>query len=312
MLISEHIGARPLGTTDVGIPVLGLPVFDSFVLGLSAFGQTLARLPLARAVLIFALAMPAGAMAFDVKESPPAPVEKGTLFKSVGESLKAGLRALSSGDPGSAVEPLTFAAQEGNLAAQWKLGRMYKDGEGVRRDDYKAYQNFSQILKLRADESPESPQARMVAQAFVALGNYHLAGIPNTRVRRDPGRAAEMFHYAASYYNDADAQYHLGRVLADGLAGDKDLQQAARWFNLASEQGHCYAQARLGQMLFNGDGVPRQAARGLMLMQLAVLQAEPQRDSWVVELGEKARQLATEDERKLSEAYLKKRGRVNR
>ncbi|MCZ8261785.1 MAG: hypothetical protein O9333_16855, partial [Beijerinckiaceae bacterium] len=87
------------------------------------------------ALMALAMAIPA-ARAFDVKEAPPAPAEKGTLFKSVGESLRAGLRALSSGDPGSAVEPLTFAAREGNVAAQWKLGQMYREGEGVRRDDY--------------------------------------------------------------------------------------------------------------------------------------------------------------------------------
>lgn len=270
------------------------------------------RLVWARVALVVTLAVPGCAFAFDVKEAPPTAAPKGTLFKSVGDSLRAGLQALSSGDPGSAVEPLTFAAQEGNLAAQWKLGRMYKDGDGVRRDDYKAYQNFSQIVNLRADESPESPQARMVAQAFVALGTYHLAGIPNTRVRRNPARATEMFHYAASYYNDADAQYHLARVLADGLAGAKDLHQAARWFNLAAEQGHNYAQARLGQMLFNGDGVPRQAPRGLMWMKLATQNADPLRDSWVLELDLKARELATEDERKLSETFLVKRLRASR
>ncbi|HRE22034.1 MAG TPA: tetratricopeptide repeat protein [Rhabdaerophilum sp.] len=242
----------------------------------------------------------------------PRSAPKGTLFRSVGDSLRAGLRALSSGDPESAVEPLTFAAREGNVAAQWKLGRMYKDGDGVGRDDLKAYQNFSQIVRLRADENPDSPHARMVAQAFVALGGYHLTGIANSRVKRNPARAVEMFHYAASYYNDADAQYHLGRVLADGLAGTTDLQQAARWFNLAAEQGHRYAQARLGQMLFNGEGVPRQAPRGLMWMQVAVQQADPLRDAWVIELEAKARGLASEDERRISETYLRKHLRASR
>lgn len=294
MLIAEPMGALLPKTMDIGALLPDV----SFL-----------RQPIAGLMLAFALVLPFGAAkAFDVKETPPAPVEKG-MFRTVGESLKAGLRALSSGDPGSAVEPLTFAAREGNVAAQWKLGRMYQDGEGVRRDDYKAYQNFSQIVNLRADEGPESPQAKMVAQAFVALGSYHLVGIPNTRVRRDPVRAAEMFHYAASFYNDADAQYQFGRMLADGLAGEKDLQQAARWFNLAAEQGHCYAQARLGQMLFNGEGVPRQAPKGLALMQLASQQADPTRDNWVIELDTKARQIATEDERKLSDAIFKKRAR---
>jgi hypothetical protein len=266
----------------------------------------------ARAVCLVALFAPSLAHALDVKEGPPAPVEKGTMFKSVGDSLRAGLKALSSGDPGSAVGPLTFAAQEGNVAAQWKLGRMYAEGEGVSRDDFKAYQNFSQIVNLRGDESPDSPNARMVAQAFVALGGYHLAGIPNTRVRRDPGRAAEMYHYAASYYNDSDAQYHLGRMLAEGLAGTRDLQQAARWFNLAAEQGHALAQARLGQLLFNGEGVPRQGPRGLMWMKIATENADPVRDAWVVELNRRAQSAATEDERRLADAFLKKRERASR
>lgn len=271
-------------------------------------------LPLARVAIVCAVAFPAGflsssAFAFDVKEEAPAPAPKGMLFKSVGDALREGIRGLTAGKPGEAVEPLTFAAREGNVAAQWRLGRMYSAGEGVRRDDYKAYQYYSQIANTRADESPESPNARAVAQAFVALGGYHLAGIPNTRVKRDPVRATEMFHYAASYYDDADAQYHLGRIFAEGLSGPKDLQQAARWYHLAAEKGHVHAQARLGQMLFNGDGVPRQAPRGLMWMQSAAGKADPARDAWVLDLNTRAREAASEDERKLSDAFLKRLGR---
>ena len=256
---------------------------------------------------VVALALQGGVLAFDVKEGPaPANPPKGMLFKSIGDSLREGLNALSSGNSEMAVQALGYAAREGNVAAQWKLGRMYQDGEGVRRDDLKAYQHFSEIANRHADVSPDSPQARVVAQAFVALGGYHLAGIPNSRVKRDPTRATEMFHYAASYFDDADAQYHLGRIFSEGAAGPRDLHQAARWFNLAAEKGHVPAQARLGQMLFNGDGVPRQGPRGLMWMQVAANKAFPGRDDWVVELNTRARSLATEDERRLADAYLRK------
>jgi hypothetical protein len=280
-------------------------------------GQPAARAALlvtlmAAGQMAFALCAAGAALALDVKEGPPAPVEKGTMFKSVGDSLRAGLRALSSGDPGSAVEPLTFAAREGNDIAEWKLGRMYAEGEGVPRDPYKAYVHFSQIVNRRADLAPDSPNARIVAQAFVALGGYHLTGIPNSRIRREPARAAEMFHYAASYYNDADAQYELGRMLAEGSAGEKNLQQAARWFNLAAEQGHVHAQARLGHLLFNGEGVPRQAPRGLMWMKIATASADPDRDSWVLELNRRAQAVATDDERRLADAFAKKRERNSR
>lgn len=263
--------------------------------------------------LCFALFLQGGALAFEVKDGPAPPVAtKGMLFKSVGDSLREGLNALSSGNSEAAVQALGYAAREGNVAAQWKLGRMYADGEVVRRDDLKAYQHFSAIADRHADVSPDSPNARVVAQAFVALGGYHLSGIPNSRVKRDPTRATEMFHYAASYFNDADAQFFLGRIFSEGVAGPKDLQQAARWFNLAAEKGHVSAQARLGQMLFNGDGVPRQAPRGLMWMQVAAAKADPTRDAWVLDLNARARDIATEDERRLAEAYLRKYQRAMR
>lgn len=262
---------------------------------------------------VVALALQGGVLAFDVKEGPaPANPPPGMLFKSIGDSLREGLNALSSGNSEMAVQALGYAAREGNVAAQWKLGRMYQDGEGVRRDDLKAYQHFSEIANRHADVSPDSPHARVVAQAFVALGGYHLAGIPNSRVKRNPVRATEMFHYAASYFDDADAQYHLGRIFSEGVAGPRDLHQAARWFNLAAEKGHVPAQARLGQMLFNGDGVPRQGPRGLMWMQVAANKAFPGRDDWVVELNTRARSVATEDERRLADAYLRKYERSGR
>lgn len=270
------------------------------------------RKPVAPMVFFVALMVQGGALAFDVKEGPAPAAPKGMLFKSVGDSLREGLNALSSGNSEAAVQALGYAAKEGNVAAQWKLGRMFADGEGVRRDDIKAYQHFSEIANKHADMTPDSPHARVVAQAFVALGSYHLAGIPNSRVKRDPVRATEMFHYAASYFNDADAQYHLGRIFSEGAAGPKDLHQAARWFHLAAEKGHFMAQARLGQMMFNGDGVPRQAPRGLMWMQIATRKADPARDAWVIELSKRATDLASEDERRLADAYLRKFERSGR
>jgi uncharacterized protein len=261
------------------------------------------------AALLFVLWGQGAACAFDIKDAPPAPAERKTLFNSMGDALRAGIKGLSSGDSESAIAGLSFAAREGNVVAQWKLGRMYAEGEGVRHDELKAFQYFSEIANARADENPESPNARVISQAFVALGRYHLNGIPNSRVRKDPARAFEMFHYAATFFNDADAQFYLGRMMSEGLNGPKNLQQAARWFHLAAEKGHCHAQAHLGRMLFNGDGVPRQAPRGLMWMQLAANKADRERDIWVSDLHAQASASATEDELRLAESYLKKRDR---
>ena len=48
-----------------------------------------------------------------------------------------------------------------------------------------------------------------------------------------------------------------------------DFRYGARWLSQAAQKGQHQAQALLGQMLFNGDQLPRQAARGLMWLTLA-------------------------------------------
>src|SRR3954452_20297657 len=164
---------------------------------------------------------------------------------------------------------LQYAAEGGHPVAQWKLGRMYADGDGVIQDDVRAFEYFSRIANAHAEDSPSAPQAAIVANAFVALGRYYLNGIPNSKIKSDPERAREMFSYAASYFGNADAQYDLARLYLRGAGSSRDdFRYGARWLGLAAQKGQHQAQALLGQMLFNGDKLPRQAARGLMWLTL--------------------------------------------
>ena len=174
---------------------------------------------------------------------------------------------------------LQYAAEGGHPVAQWKLGRMYADGDGVIQDDLRAFEYFSRIANAHAEDSPSAPQATIVANAFVALGRYYLNGIPNSKIKADPERAREMFSYAASYFGNADAQYDLARLyLKTPDASRDDFRYGARWLGLAAQKGQHQAQAMLGQMLFNGDRLPRQAARGLMWLTLARDSAAAGRD----------------------------------
>ncbi|MDO8874958.1 MAG: tetratricopeptide repeat protein, partial [Pseudolabrys sp.] len=144
------------------------------------------------------------------------------------------------------------------------------------------------------------------ANAFVALGHYYLEGIPQTSVRPDPRRAREMFAYAASYFRDPDAQYYLARLYLNGTGAPQDPRTAARWFGLSAQKGQFQAQAMLGAMLFAGDHVPRQAARGLMWLTLAKDSARTTDLAWVEKLYDSAYQQSTEDERALALVYLKR------
>jgi TPR repeat protein len=200
---------------------------------------------------------------------------------------------------------LQYAAEGGHPVAQWKLGRMYADGDGVAQDDLRAFEYFSRIANAHAEDSPSAPQAAIVANAFVALGRYYLSGIPNTKIKVDADRAREMFSYAASYFGDPDAQYNLARMYLDGVAAPKDPRHAARWLGLAANKGQYQAQAMLGHMLFKGEYVPRQAARGLMWLTLA-RDSSSTSDKWIADLYDAAFKLATDDERQIALVYLER------
>jgi TPR repeat protein len=225
-----------------------------------------------------------------------------TRSLTAGEAFRSGTQALRAGDAKTAVTALEYAAENGHAIAQWKLGRMYADGDQVHRDDLRAFEYFQDIVDNHADDSLGTPQARFVANAFVALGGYYLSGIPNTAVKPNPLRARDLFAYAASYFGDADAQYRLGRMLMDGNGGGKDAWQAARWLKLAADKGHYQAQALLGVTLFKGQGVPRQVPRGLMYLTIA-RDTAPQ-DKTVADLQAAAFAQANDDERALALSFL--------
>lgn len=233
-------------------------------------------------------------------------------FASVRDAVRSGMRDYNAGDKVGAVRALEYAAIQGDTLAQWKLGSMYADGDGVPHDDLRAFEYFSKIADARADEAPDSREAGAVASAFVALGHYFLRGIDGTYVRENPARAHDMFSYAATWFGDSDAQYNLARLYLEGRGVPENPRFAARWFNLAARAGHVGARALLGHMLVAGDGVPRQRALGLMWLTLARDAADPVREAWIADLYEDAIAGASETDRSGALAYLEQHLRAQR
>lgn len=222
------------------------------------------------------------------------------------EALRYGARAYYSGNKQAAIDALRFAAENGVPAAQWKLGRMYADGDGVDEDDLKAFGYFARIANQHADEGPRSPHAPYIASAFVAMGAYYMTGINDTAVKQNVRRARNLFSYAASYFGSAEAQYNLGRMYLDGDGGDHNPRMAARWIKLAAEKGHCRAQATLGRLLFSGDQIRQNRTRGLMWLTVARDKAGSVDRSWIQPLHENAFALASEDERRRAMSLAKR------
>jgi len=114
-----------------------------------------------------------------------------------------------------------------------------------------------------------------------------------------------MFSYAASYFGNADAQYDLARLyLKNAGTSRDDFRHGARWLGLAAQKGQHQAQALLGQMLFDGDCLPRQAARGLMWLTLARDSATAD-ETWIRDSYNKAIARASDDDRAMALQMLR-------
>ncbi len=224
-------------------------------------------------------------------------------FTDPNQALRAGVADLKAGDADASVAALTYAAEGGQDLARWKLGEMYADGQGVPHDDVKAYHYFNQLVEDYDEDEPDRRNLSAISNAFVAVGVYCLNGIPNSDVRPDPGRAHELFQYAATIFGDPNAQYNLAHMYIVGGGGlAKDNIAAIRWLAVAAKKGHAPSQALLGHMLFMGDGVPHQRARGLMWLEFAKDGAADSSGAWIRDLYQNDFDLAGDNERKAAAA----------
>ncbi len=65
--------------------------------------------------------------------------------------------------------------------------------------------------------------------------------------------------------NKRKFEHHLGQMYFNGDGLPQDYAEAVRWFRRAAEQGFTEAQYNLGQMYNNGQSVPQDyAAAGLL------------------------------------------------
>ena len=190
------------------------------------------------------------------------------------------------------VTALQEAADAGQTMAQWQLGLMYEQGDGVQQDRAKAFSYFSQIADQHADAAPRGVGSDIVAQSIVKVGEYYREGLPEAGIPKDEERSDGLILYAASYFGDADAQYRVGLSYLEEEGGSG--LQSARWLSLAARKGHAPAQARLGRMLFNGEGIGANPVEGLMWLIVAGRRAAGSPDDvWVQPMLADAMSIAT-------------------
>eukprot|EP00729_Bicosta_minor_P032571 gene32571-biopygen12476 len=145
------------------------------------------------------------------------------------------------------------SAEAGFAQAQYNLGNMYGKGKGVPQDHVEAAKWY-----------------RKSAEAGYAMAQFNLG------VMYDTGKGEEQDHVeAAKWYRksaeagDAVAQNNLGNMYSKGEGVPQDHVEAAKWFRKAAEAGDAVAQCLLGAMYFNGKGGEQDFSKAVRWLQLA-------------------------------------------
>ena len=133
------------------------------------------------------------------------------------------------------------AADKGSTSAMVELGVLYGTGSGVAKDDAQARKLFERA-----------------AEAGNPRGISNLAALGGGDTPSDPVRARELLAKAAE--TNAEAQYQLGLMLADGTGGPKDDAGARNLFEKAAAQNHPGALERMGAFAQEGRGGPKDSA----------------------------------------------------
>jgi uncharacterized protein len=256
-----------------------------------------AMLALAGAPPAFAQALLAAAPA----ASTPAPdaVDAAQALASALDGAGGGVTA------GDQITALQDAATAGDPMAQFQLGLMYESGEGVTQDRAKAFGYFAEIANQHADSAPKGTEADIVAHSFVKMGEYYQDGVPEAGIPKDETYSMKLILHAATYFGDPEAQYRIGLLYLDKDALGDNPVQSARWLYSAAVKGNVPAQARLGNLLFNGEGdVKANPVEGLMWLTVAGRNATQTTDaSWIDDMLNAAMSVASPDDRKLATSH---------
>jgi TPR repeat protein len=142
---------------------------------------------------------------------------------------------------GDAASAWRKAADKGSTSAMVELGVLYGTGSGVAKDEAAARKLFERA-----------------AAAGNPRGVTNLAALGGASASSDPARARDLLSKSAE--TNAEAQYQLGLMLADGTGGPKDDVAARTMFEKAAAQNHPGALERMGAFAQEGRGGPKDAA----------------------------------------------------
>jgi uncharacterized protein len=133
-----------------------------------------------------------------------------------------GLEAAQAGDFFTALSEWKPLAEQGDASAQYNLGLMYTNGDGVLKD----YAEALKWYRLSAEQGNDAAQTNLGAMYSKGDG-----------ILKDYAEAVRLWRLAAEQGNN-DAQSNLGAMYQFGSGVLQDNLMAHMWYNIASANGN--------------------------------------------------------------------------
>jgi TPR repeat protein len=141
---------------------------------------------------------------------------------NVKTDLEIGLEYISARNFEKAFKPVKESAEQGHPEAQYNLGVMYDNGDGVLKDPKQAVVWY----RKAAEQGHPSAQHNL----GVMYGN-------GEGVLKDPKQALAWWRKAAEQGNST-AQFNVGIYYAEGIGVLKDMKMAKKFIQKAHENGY--------------------------------------------------------------------------
>lgn len=158
-------------------------------------------------------------------------------------------KAYNEKDYPKALKLYTTLAEEGNADAQTSLAYMYQMGQGVPKDDLKAFMLYEKAV---AQKQP---------YALYNMALLYAGGLGG--VVQNPVYAHQLFLEAATL-GVAEAQYSVALEFERGISCVQNYSEAAFWYEEAAKRGHVEAFNNLGVCYKEGIGVEQNYQRAFV------------------------------------------------
>ena len=112
-------------------------------------------------------------------------------------------------------------------------------------------------------------------------------GLPEYGLTADIEQAVDFYNKAATWFDEADAQFELAKLYLVGEGVPKDVKLGLYYLQKLTQQSHAPAQAFLADLHWQGKLLPREPNKALALIRLAVANAPRQERLWIEDIYQK-------------------------